>query len=167
MVHRMGSRAGSWLTVAVLGVVGMSCGDGYRVRSIDTSCTQGSCEFLGWEDARMMVALGDRETGEWHSWLDTVRYELLTSGVEGWSACDGDTTTATYTGPRQPNTTGYTSEIVLTVARWRDGEVRCTGELSIPISELAAPLLPDPTDETGLWYRVTFPEKGATFEISM
>ena len=160
MVHRMGSRAGSWLTVAVLGVVGMSCGDGYDVDTTVTDCAGHACDFQGSAAARAMVARGDSETGEWHGWLGPLRSEIARTGVGRWSACEGDVTTATYTG-RSPTV----PPVVLTIARWRDGALACTGRLSVDNVEVPLPpgLLPGPGDVVP----IPLPEEGASFEISV
>lgn len=163
----MAAAARAWLPLVVFGLLVTSCST-YTVSTQDHRCEPGSCEFQGSDAARAMVARGDTEFGEWHGWLVAVRDELRRKGVASWPVCDGAVATATFTGSGSgEESSNRARSVVMTVARWNGGEIACRGELSIPMSELAVPLSPDPIDEDGLWYRVTFPEEGASFEISV
>jgi hypothetical protein len=108
-----------------------------------------------------MVAQGAHEAGDWKGWLEPVRDQIQRSGLASWSACDGEITTATYTGPSDP--AAVVPPVVLTLARWRDGEIACVGELSL--SDVHIPIASDLSPGPGDEIEVALPEIGATFEL--
>ena len=104
-----------------------------------------------------MVTIGESVGGDWHGWLNSIRAQIGRDGLADWSACDGEITTATYTGREG-------QAVVLAVVRWNHGEIACLGEVFVP--DIPWPNPSGPPPGPGEEVSISTPAVGATFALS-